>query len=443
MQKILLKIIRSDNAVTLGSNVINAFLGFVSFVLLAHWMGRNEFGLWLLYLTAFNFMEMLRAGMLHQAIVHHLAKSEDEHQKKHVIGSAWVMALVFNLLLCLGIGLVALLLPHWTQESGLDLFFKAYPLVIWFTLPMSMAQWIQQAEHHFLKMGIIILMGNLIFLICLGLACTYSFEINELAVFLMHTFSRLMSSLLVMLYNWSHLRAIRFFKSTFVWEQFHFGKFSVLTLIGTNLLKSADIFIIGFFMGPVMVAVYSLPLKLIEIAEMPLRAMTTTAFPKFSKLFAQQQKEALTESFNQQVFGFTTLLLIPFVAAQLSAEPIILILGGRDYLEGVWVLRIFMVFIFFLPLDRLSGILLDSIGKPQFNSFKVFVMVLVNILGDLAAVYFFQSINLVALVTILNVLFGIWIALWAIKKHLPLKFKLLFSGNVFQQLKHALYGVFM
>lgn len=442
MRKKIIKILQNDNALTLSTQVMSAGLGLIAFIILARWMERSAFGLWLLYLTAFNFMEMLRAGMLHQAIVRNISVIEDEKNKKQMIGSSWAIALLFSLVLCFLLAAVAFFAPGLGKQSGLELFFMGYPLVIWFTLPLSMAQWIKHAEQDFMKMGVITVMGSLIFLGTLLVCIAYLEEISELLVFSLHTLSRLMTSLFVMLYNWSRLRYLRFFRKDMMIQQFHFGKFSMITLIGTNLLKSADVFIIGYFLGPVMVAVYSLPLKLIEIAEMPLRALTTTAFPKLSKLYATAQYEQLLKFFGNQVFVLSAFLLIPLVLGQLLAEPIIRILGGEEYLDGVWVLRIFMFFIFFLPIDRLSGILLDSIGKPQINTLKVGIMVLVNILGDLVAVLVFESLWMVALVTILNVLFGIMIAMLTLQKTLPLKVSTFFPTNPYQQFKQALQGVF-
>jgi O-antigen/teichoic acid export membrane protein len=53
----------------------------------------------------------------------------------------------------------------------------------------------------------------------------------------------------------------------------------------TNLLRSADTLIISLSpMGSAAVALYSIPLKLTELQQIPLRSFVATAFPKMSKL---------------------------------------------------------------------------------------------------------------------------------------------------------------
>ena len=438
MNSSLKKIFKNDSFIALSTNVGNAGLGFLSFIFLAKWMHKDEFGLWLLYLAAFSFVELFRAGMIHQALVQNLSIVKDKQSKSQIIGAAWCISLSFTLILSLIITGVALLFPYWGEKAGLSLFFNGYPMVMWFTLPLGMAQWVKHAEQNYIKMGMINILSNILFLSLLGFSIFFQDEFNAHFAFLTHTFSRLITSLFVMLFNWSKFSNIRFATRESIKKQFNFGKYSMLTLIGTNLLRSADIFIIGFFLGSAKVAVYSLPLKLIEIAEMPLRAFATTAFPKFSKLFANKQKEKVVEFFTNQVLFLSTCLFIPILLGFFLAEPIILLLGGEDYLEGVWVFRVFMIFILFLPLDRLSGVLLDSIGSPKVNTFKVIIMTIVNVLGDLIVVYYFASLFMVALITIINIIMGILIALVALKTPLPFSYKNIFSFSYFTKMKEII-----
>ena len=58
----------------------------------------------------------------------------------------------------------------------------------------------------------------------------------------------------------------------------------------------------------------------------------------------------------------------------------------------------------------MTGIVLDSINKPEKNFYKVMIMAGANVIGDLIAVYVFKSLKAVAVVsiafTILGILFG-------------------------------------
>jgi O-antigen/teichoic acid export membrane protein len=69
-----------------------------------------------------------------------------------------------------------------------------------------------------------------------------------------------------------------------------FGKYTTFTLIGTNLLRSADTLIISLSQWKsAAVALYSIPLKLTELQQIPLRSFVATAFPKMSKASLHNQ----------------------------------------------------------------------------------------------------------------------------------------------------------
>jgi O-antigen/teichoic acid export membrane protein len=110
-------------------------------------------------------------------------------------------------------------------------------------------------------------------------------------------------------------------------------------------------------------------------------------------------------------------------------------LGGEKYLgvdqeTGESASLIFKVFAFYsllLPIDRLTGVGLDSINKPKKNFYKIIFMVLANIIGDLIAVFVFESLLAVALVTILFTLIGVIIGYQYLNREIDLKFKLIFT----------------
>lgn len=53
------------------------------------------------------------------------------------------------------------------------------------------------------------------------------------------------------------------------------------TMVGANLLRSSDTFLIGAFLGGEAVAIFNIPLKLFELVEIPLRSFAATALPSF------------------------------------------------------------------------------------------------------------------------------------------------------------------
>jgi len=102
------------------------------------------------------------------------------------------------------------------------------------------------------------------------------------------------------------------------------------------------------------------------------------------------------------------------------AKPLTLILGGPDYVESALIFKIFLIYALFLPLDRFSGITLDAINRPKLNMIKVIFMASANIIGDILAIHFFKSLEAVAMITIINVLTGVIVGNWFLRREIQI-----------------------
>jgi O-antigen/teichoic acid export membrane protein len=176
------------------------------------------------------------------------------------------------------------------------------------------------------------------------------------------------------------------------------------------------------------VALYSIPLKLTELQQIPLRSFVATAFPKMSKASIQQKADEVRALFYTYS-GALFYLFIPFsLVTFIFAEFFVLLLGGPQYLgidpvtgaSAVLIMRIFSIYGLLLPIDRMTGIGLDSINLPGRNFIKVMIMVVANVIGDLIAVFIFGSLELVAVGSILFTLIGLVTGYFFLSRELTL-----------------------
>jgi O-antigen/teichoic acid export membrane protein len=239
--------------------------------------------------------------------------------------------------------------------------------------------------------------------------------------------------------GWDGLRYIRKATSRTNRVLLNFGKYTTFTLIGTNLLRSADTLIISLSpLGTAAVALYSIPLKLTEIQQIPLRSFVATAFPKMSKASVKGKIEEVKSLFYAYSGAMFYLFILISLVTFVFAEFFVLILGGEQYLgtdpvtgaNGVTIMRIFSIYGLLLPIDRMTGVGLDSINKPGKNFLKVLVMVTANVIGDLLAIFVFKSLELVAVGSILFTILGVWVGYHFINKQLDLKFSRIFSSGI-------------
>jgi len=428
----LKKILSKPDMLSLLGNLMYAALGFASFLILTRSFPKEIFGEWVLFVTTSNFIEMFRFGITRTAIVRFLSGGTNE-DKERLIGANWLIGIIITIILVIIIALSNLLFRDGIGSSGFNLFFIWYPIYAILNLPFNNALTVLQAKLQFGKILKLRTINILLFDTYLILNLIYlKQDITQVVlVFLAIT---LLTSLISLVNKWDGIHLLFKSDKATIRKILDFGKYTTGTLIGSNLLKSADTFIISLspILGTAGVALYSVPLKLTEVMEIPLRSFAATAFPKMSKASIENNLTKVKDLFYKYA-GSLTLLFIPFAIFNfIFAEFFVTILGGEEYLETANIYRIFCLYGLILPLDRFTGVGLDAINRPKQNFYKVIFMVLANIIGDLIAVFVFDSIFLVAVITIVMTFVGIFVGYYFFNKEVKLNLsKVFLEGNSF------------
>lgn len=462
IKNVLSKIIKNNNVLSLANNGLVAVFGFFGFLLLVRSLSTDDFGKWVLLITTANFIDMLRFGITRTAIVRFLAGANDEEAKK-LVGSNYLINIFSTIIIVVVIIIANLLFNEKIQNSGFSLFFQWFPLLAVITIPFNNAQSVLQAKMRFdyiLVLRIINVGGFMIFLLINYFYTKYSLQ----TIVYFYLAINALTSIIASITNWDGI--LQFFKASRITNKqiLNFGKYSTGTLIGSNLLKSADTFIIGLspFLGTAGVALYSIPMKLTEIIEIPLRSYAMTAFPGMSKASIEGDNEKVRKIFYTNAGGITLILIPIMIFSFIFADDFVYILGGPEYESTASIFRIFCLYGMLLPVDRFIGVALDSINLPRFNFYKVVYMTMANIIGDLLVVFAFIYVALsfsitgsvfsgknlssiinisnnftiytvlqgVAWVTILFTLIGIIVGYYYLNKKLDIKLRKIFSGGL-------------
>lgn len=428
------KITKEANFLSLAGNVSISLFGIAGFAIMARSFSTEVFGEWVLFISGGAFVEMLRFGLTNTAIVRFLSGSDPDDRLK-LIGSNGLIGLVSTFGISLLMVVAWMLFPEPIKKAGFRLFFTWYPLLAFINLPYNTALVVMQADMQFDRIFFVkffescgfflIQLLNLLFF-------NWSLEILVLSYLAMN----LMTSTITLVKGWDGLRHIR--KATRKTNKIilDFGKFTTFTLLGTNLLRNADALIISLSpMGPAGVALYSIPMKLTELQQLPLRSFAATAFPKMSKASMMHQKEEVRSLFDTYTGALTLLFICMSFFIFVFADWLVLLLGGQQYAgtnaevgaNAATILRIFSIYGLLLPLDRMTGVGLDSINRPEKNLIKVLFMVTANVIGDIVAIFLFHSLELVAVATVLFTLLGVVLGYYYMNREIPLHFKSIFT----------------
>jgi O-antigen/teichoic acid export membrane protein len=444
------KVTTEANFLSLAGNMCISLFGFTGFALLVRSFPPDVFGRWVLYIASAGLVDMFRFGITTTALIRFLSGAKDEEWQK-LVGSFILIVLLATTGIAVIIWTCQFAFPVPIEHTGYDLFFKWYPLFMFINIPVNTAQVILQAELKFDKILLINSLYSIGFFFIILLNFLF-FRMRMREIVLAQIGVNLITSILCISKGWDGLKYIG--KATRKTNKIllDFGKYTTFTLIGTNLLRSADTLIISLSpMGTAAVALYSIPMKLLELQQIPLRSFVATAFPKMSRESLLGKVQEVRDLFYTYSGAMTYLFAIVSLITFVFADYLVMILGGHHYLgidpvtgaSTAMIVRIFSLYGLLLPIERMTGIGLDSVNRPDRNFLKVLYMTITNVIGDLIAVFIFKSLEGVAIGSVIFTIFGVWIGTLFLDKEIGLEKKKIFSSGLdfYQKMYHSFRSI--
>ncbi|MFT5640426.1 MAG: O-antigen/teichoic acid export membrane protein [Cyclobacteriaceae bacterium] len=399
-----------DNIIVLLGNVGSSALGLFIFMILARILEPSDFGSWALFISFSGLFEIIKTGLIRQALVHKLNDSNTFLQNE-LLASARLI----NLLLSIFLAIIVFIGGYLVDDLSFNLFFDYYPFLVIVTSAQQFDTWKSHALGKFVRMNVIRFGLNFFFLAFLTITYFWEELANIQSIILAYLVINACISLLSWITSNRHHGLIQATKTSSN-ALLQFGKSSVATLAGANLLKSADNIIIGLLLGTEAIAIYAIPLKAMDLLEIPLRGFSMTAFRKLSNLHHSHEYSKFKTLFRQNVAMLSLAFLPVGLFIFIFPNFVINILSGAQYGESAGLMMLFVIPMILLPIDKFTGLALDALNKPHINATKVWIMVAINIIGDCVVIYLFDSLYLVALVTVINIIAGILFGLISLRK---------------------------
>ncbi len=405
----LITMAKKDNSKVLAGNLLASLFGLLNFMLMIRLTSKSDFGLIVIFLSAAGLADLIRTGFVRQGLVRQLVIN-DADNKSSLIGSSWLLHILtggFIALLCYA-SLVGFSLLSFDIDRFVVLI-QFYPLLLLASIPHQMESWLAQGKKNYLTMNMFRLAVNILFFLILIFHYGGQLSVTELVQYLI--LCHAVISLLALIYFQS-IKEIMYAKWNQMISLFNFGKYSLSTLAGSNLLKSTDTLLIGLMINAESAAVYAIPFKVIELLEIPLRGFVMTSFHSLTQSFKQNNRMEYSKHFQVSVLRLTVAFLPIVLVSLFIPQFVVELLGGSNYGESVFVLQVLAFAMILLPMDKFAGMALDSNNQPDVNAKKVWMMVIINFIGDLIVIYLNGPLWLIATITILNILFGMFYGLY-------------------------------
>ena len=431
MMGALIKKINNKYFFSFIGNISMSVLSMVVVAILFRLLAKEDVGYWFFFQTLFVLLDTFRTGFLQIALITFYTGAERKRANE-VIGSIWFLAICITAILVL-INVAFLPFINIFTNTAFVVTIKWFGLTFLATLPSSIASWILQADQRFDRLLILRIFSQGSFIISLSFLFFYK-EIDLDHLLLINFLSSLLVSFITIILKWTHFNL--FFSRTWqcIKEIYNFGKFSVGTTISANLLRSSDTFIITFLLGPAALAIYNIPIRLLELIEIPIRSTVATGMSSMASAFNRNNYKEVVYIL-QKYAGALFFAFIPLaIGGIIFADIAVSLLGGGKYVntEAANVYRIMMVLAVFYPIDRFIGVSLDIIHQPKINFIKVILMLMLNVIGDFIGIYTFGNLYGVALSTLLPLIVGMFFGYYHLNKFIPFRFSRIFVFGFIQ-----------
>jgi len=414
--KRMFSVVKNMHFQSLMANGLMSLFGVITLSILYRSLSIVDIGVYIFFLSIIGLIDNLRAGFLTITIVKFFSGTSTE-KGKEVAGSAWLLSIVIAGMFLI-INIPTYFIADYVTDKGLVLILKYFSAISIVTLPCFMTDCLVQAKKRFDRMLWLRIFNQGSYTL-LVFALAFLNKLTLTSLLYSYIASNLFASLMVVILRWTMVSSIYNAKKETVLELFHFGKYSMGTNISSNLFGVTNTFVINFLIGPSALAMYNLGGKLIQIVEIPLLSFVTSGMPLISSHYNKGEKEGMIYTLKKLI-GMLTVALVPVVIISLIfANPIIQLLGGKNYIanEAPNLFRIFIVIALLFPADRFFAIGVDVIHQPKINFYKIIIMSFSNLLFVFIGVWIYHSIYSIAIASIIPTIVAIWITYKPLNKY--------------------------
>ncbi len=163
-------------------------------------------------------------------------------------------------------------------------------------------------------------------------------------------------------------------------ELFSYG----INIVGSNFVGffslHGDDFLIGYFLGPVLLGYYTLAYNLlIVMSDLLISVPNAVIFPTFSRL--QSEFERMKQSFYE-VTQLQSIVAFPvFLGISILAIEVVKVLYGETWVASIPVLRILMLIGIFRSATYFYSSVIKAVGKPSWRLVLWSLTAVLNIIG--------------------------------------------------------------
>ncbi|TLV02597.1 flippase [Dyadobacter luticola] len=399
-------------------NLTGVLFGFGGFYLMVRMLDKHSFGVWTLFMATTTIFEMVRSGLIQNALIKYLSFSDkSEHDKIlsasfALCGALTLLCIVINLIIANFLGQI------WKAEEIVPLFMM-YSIVYLFSGVLSQFHWMEQANFRFNGIFITNFVKSGVFFAFLAICFIFNIKIRLIELIYVQAIALFLAIVLEYFFVKDLLKFTFQVTSEWVKKLLNYGKYAFGTSIGSILSSTIDQMMLGSLLSPAASGAFNIAVRIMNLVDIPTNAIAVIVFPQSARRLATEGEGAIRYLYEKSV-GTILAVLIPALAFLfLFPDFVVSFIAGNKYEETVPILKVTVLYCMLIPFARQCGTILDSIGRPKINFMLVVLNAVINLslnyvlisrMGVMGAAYATLTSNVVSFAiaqTILHRILGV------------------------------------
>lgn len=193
--------------------------------------------------------------------------------------------------------------------------------------------------------------------------------------------------------------------------------------ISSRVLYYTDPIVIGIFLGPAQVTPYDIVYKLCFLATYPFSIISTSIFPRFTRLFTIGDIDGLRSLYLKVTKLSIFIMLVTTVFLFFWGQDFINLWVGKDNFAGKDVLFLLLIMNFFHGLGTPAIALIQSIGKNKAITRSEVINAIFNLLLSIILVNRMGIVGVVIATLVSHICTSFWVLQLSVFKTITLSFR--------------------
>jgi len=364
--------------------IVVVLFGFTGFFILIRLFGKEEYGIWMLFMSFTTLTEVLRHGFIRNPLITYLNASDDKEHNK-IFAASFLLNICTSLLLIVFIIAFSKTLAIVWNAQGLDTLLLLYALTTIVLTFFSQFEYLLEAKLDFNKKFYIYFVRHGLFLLYI---LWFVYSDNQLSLFNL-AIAQLATIFLTSIQSFFYCRKYLSFgislEKAWVKKMFSFGKYTFGTNLSSMIMGNVDQWMLSSMISPVAVATYNPAIRIAHLVDVPSMSVASIVFPKVASRVKEEGEKAAKYLYEKSVGLILAILLPMLLFILIFPDFVIYFIAGEAYADSIPILQVTILYSIFIPFGRQFGVIVDGMGLPKVSFYFVIMKVIINVVCN----YFF------------------------------------------------------